>query len=101
MSTMPTSPARARTGRSCPLCAPKEEAARANGAKSRGPKHPEGKLASSRNALTHGLTARTVVLENESQDDYKPTSATTSTISALNRNPKPTWSTNSPPPTGV
>ncbi len=55
---MPTSPARS-------------SAARANGAKSRGPQTPEGKLASSRNAFTHGLTARTVVLDHESQDDYQ------------------------------
>jgi len=58
MSTMPTSPAQLA-------------AARANGAKSYGPKTSQGKLASSRNALTHGLTARTVVLQNESAEDYE------------------------------
>jgi len=55
---MPTSPAQIA-------------AARANGAKSHGPQTAQGKLASSRNALSHGLTARTVVLQNESAEDYQ------------------------------
>ena len=51
---------------------PKSEAARHNGAKSRGPVTAAGKANSSRNALTHGLTAgRAVVLDYERQEDFQ------------------------------
>jgi hypothetical protein len=43
---------------------------RRNAKKCTGPKTPEGKAASSMNALRHGLRARTVVLPDESQEDY-------------------------------
>jgi hypothetical protein len=50
----------------------KSATARANGAKSRGPKTPETREKSSRNAITHGYTTRkTMVLECESNDDFE------------------------------
>ena len=46
------------------------EANRRNAALSTGPKTPEGKAASSKNALKHGLTAVEVLLPNEDRDAY-------------------------------
>jgi hypothetical protein len=48
----------------------KSESARINGAKSRGAVTPQGRLNSSRNAANHGLTARTLILQNEDKAQF-------------------------------
>jgi hypothetical protein len=55
-----------------PVSHARAEASRRNGAKSRGPRTPDGKARSSRNALKHGLRAAThVVLLDEDWDEFR------------------------------
>jgi hypothetical protein len=49
----------------------KAETSRINGAKSHGPKTEDGRRAVSHNAVKHGLTAESVVLPNESEEEYQ------------------------------
>ena len=48
----------------------KQKIARQNGAKAAGSKSPKGLANSSRNALRHGLTSKSLVLTNESKPAY-------------------------------
>jgi hypothetical protein len=47
-----------------------QEASRRNGALSRGPVTADGKAISSRNAEKHGMTGHSVVLRNESREEF-------------------------------
>src|SRR5271167_4890643 len=44
---------------------------RLNAQKSTGPRTPEGRAAVRLNGVTHGLTAKTLVLKGESESDFK------------------------------
>jgi hypothetical protein len=57
------------------------QASRANGALSKGPTTAEGKLRCARNALKHGLRARTIVPDDENSQPSSNSCPTSSTNS--------------------
>jgi hypothetical protein len=69
-------------------------ASRANGAKSRGPVTPAGRLASAGNRLDHGMLADAIVIEGEEPDRLAALSeASTANSSPATRSSSPTWKT--------
>ena len=48
----------------------KAESSRRNGAKSGGPTTPEGKAKSALNSVTFGITAKTLILQNEDPNQF-------------------------------
>ena len=55
-----------------PMSSARAEASRKNGARSRGPRTPEGKARSAQNALKHGLRAQKyVVLPDENSAEFQ------------------------------
>src|SRR5260370_41082828 len=48
----------------------KSESSRRNGAKSRGPKTPEGRAKSALNSVTFGMSAKTLILQNENPNRF-------------------------------
>src|SRR5262245_33570645 len=70
----PLEPQRNRTGKAQEprtLSAKQRRANRRNARKSTGPRTPEGKAKSSKNATTHGIFCESIVIEGEDQNAYR------------------------------